>query len=67
MSSRTRDINTIRKIGLEALLERLGPVDMVEFMQQFDSGYGNYTRERSAWLDNISIETIIKQARTKRG
>ena len=41
MSSRTRDINTIRKIGLEALLERLGPVDMVEFMQQFDSGYGN--------------------------
>ena len=62
MSSKTRDINTIRKIGLEALLERLGPVDMVEFMQQFDSGYGNYTRERSAWLD-----TIIKQAKTKRG
>lgn len=47
-------------MGLEALLEKLGPVDMVEFMQQFDSGYGNYTKERHAWLDNISIETIIK-------
>jgi hypothetical protein len=60
MNSKTRDINTIRKMGLEALLEKLGPVDMVEFMQQFDSGYGNYTKERHAWLDNISIETIIK-------
>ncbi len=67
MNSKTRDINTIRKMGLEALLEKLGPVDMVEFMQQFDSGYGNYTKERYAWLDNISIETIIKQAKTKKG
>jgi len=67
MSSKTRDINTIRKMGLEALLEKLGPVDMVEFMQQFDSDYGNYTKERYAWLDNISIETIIKQAKTKKG
>ena len=66
MSSKTRSINTIRKIGLEALLEKLGPVDMVEFIQQFDSGYGNYTRERSAWLDNIGIETIIKQAKTEK-
>lgn len=66
MISKTRDINTIRKIGLEALLEKLGPVDMVEFMHQFDSGYGNYTKERSAWLDNIGIEAIIKQAKTKK-
>ncbi len=66
MSSKARSINTIRKIGLEALLEKLGPVDMVEFIQQFDSGYGNYTRERSAWLDNIGIETIIKQAKTEK-
>lgn len=30
---------------------------MAEFMRQFDSGYGNYTKERHEWLDGIDIET----------
>jgi len=66
MSRTIRDLGTIRRMGIEALTEKLGPVGMVEFIRQFDSGYGNYTKERSEWLDSIDIEAIVKQAEAKR-
>jgi len=66
MSSIARDLGTIRRMGIEALTEKLGPVGMVEFIRQFDSGYGDYTKERHEWLDDIDIETIVKQAEAKR-
>ena len=64
--SKTRDLSVIRRMGIEALTEKLGPVGMVEFLRQFDSGYGDYTKERSAWLDNMDIGAIVKQAEAKR-
>ena len=67
MSSITSgDLGTIRRMGIEALTEKLGPVGMVEFIRQFDSGYGDYTKERHEWLDGINIETIVKKAEAKR-
>lgn len=51
-------MNSIRRQGINALTEKLGPVGMVEFMRQFDSGYGDYTKERHVWLENLSIEDI---------
>lgn len=66
MSRTTRDLGTIRRMGIEALTEKLGPVGMVEFIRQFDSGYGDYTKERHEWLDDMDIETIVKEAEAKR-
>lgn len=66
MSRTTRDLCTIRRMGIAALTEKLGPVGMVEFIRQFDSGYGDYTKERHKWLDNIDIDTIVKQAEANR-
>jgi hypothetical protein len=56
-----KDMSTIRKMGIEALNEKLGPVGMVEFMRQFDSGYGDYTKERHNWLDGLTIEDISSE------
>ncbi|WP_206809051.1 hypothetical protein [Paradesulfitobacterium ferrireducens] len=66
VNSAIRDLGTIRRMGIEALIEKLGPIGMVEFIRQFDSGYGDYTRERQEWLDGLDIETIVKQAEAKR-
>ncbi len=54
----------IRKKGIEALNNALGPVGMVRFLHQFDSGAGDYTKERHLWLKENNIDTIeedIKQ------
>lgn len=58
--------NEIRSAGIEALVKSLGPTGMVRFLQQFDKGSGDYTRERSEWLSQFTledIERVIKQRR----
>ena len=53
----------IRNVGIKALQEALGPVGMVKFMQQYDMGYGDYTREKQEQPD-ISldeIDTLLKK------
>ncbi len=47
----------IRNVGIKALQEALGPVGMVKFMQQYDMGYGDYTREKQDQQD-ISLDEI---------
>ncbi|MHB1420657.1 MAG: hypothetical protein ACYCX4_13940 [Bacillota bacterium] len=55
--------NQIRKAGIEALAKTLGPVGMTRFIQQFDSGKGDYTMEREQWLEKVSIEQVVKGVR----
>ena len=61
----TKDVNSIRRLGIDALTERLGPIGMIEFMRQFDSGYGDYTKERHSWLDNLTLEDICNEIKSK--
>ena len=65
MESDIRSFNEIRKLGIDALAEALGPVDMARFLQSFDLGSGNYIKERSKWLDQ-SLEEILEVIKRKR-
>ena len=60
MSSKTdvRSTEKIRKIGIEALAEALGPLDAVRFLQSFDLGRGDYTKERSHVL-GLTLDEIF--------
>jgi hypothetical protein len=44
--------------GFEALIAALGYADAVRFIRQFDSGTGDYTRDRQQWLDALSLEDV---------
>ena len=50
----------IRNVGIKALQEALGPVGMVKFMQQYDMGYGDYTKEKQEQQEqqDISLDEI---------
>ena len=37
---------SIREAGLKALNDALGPVGAARFMQQFEDGHGDYTKEK---------------------
>jgi hypothetical protein len=47
----------IRKTGLQALRDALGPVGMVRFIQQYENGYGDYTKEKYQQPD-LTVEEI---------
>ena len=57
---------TIRKLGLEVLAKALGPVGMVRFLQQFDTGVGDYTKQRAKWLKDLDIEMIVKEIKVRK-
>ncbi|WP_029666551.1 hypothetical protein [Candidatus Fervidibacter sacchari] len=49
--------------GIKALVRELGVTGMVRFLQQFELGAGDYTRERHKWLKGKSIEKIVAEIR----
>ena len=61
MSYRLRTPSELRRAGLKALVDALGPVDAVRFMQQFESGDGDYTAERHKILGNPSLDDVLHE------
>ena len=49
---KVKTLHEIHDEGMDALRKTLGPVDMVRFIQMFDQGKGDYTKERKQWLSN---------------
>ena len=67
MNTETMTLEQIRAEGLEVLERHLGPDGMTRFLQQFETGWGDYTKERHKWLKETSVEAvaekIVKQRR----
>lgn len=66
MSTQTLSPSILRKLGLEALTKALGPVGMARFLQQFETGMGDYTKERAQWLEDLDVKTIIGKIKDRR-
>ena len=50
----------VRSAGLQVLAESLGPVGFARFIQQFENGYGDYTKEKYSFprltFDDLDVE-----------
>ena len=55
----------IRRAGLKALLDRLGVAGTIRFLQQFDPGDGDYTRERHEWLCGLTVDEIAHEIESR--
>jgi len=51
---------------LEALARELGPEEMVRFLQQFETGHGDFTVERQQWLGKMGVRTLAEEIRRRR-
>lgn len=66
MNRQPMSLEQIRIAGMEALARELGMVGMMRFLQQFETGYGDYSKDRHQWLDNQDMDTVLKRIREKR-
>ena len=55
----------IRARGLRALARELGPVGLIRFLQQYQTGTGDYTRERKNLLAGVTMDDIARELRKK--
>jgi hypothetical protein len=64
-----KTISEIRKEGIHALTKTLGPIDMARFIQSYETGTGDYTKERHEWLpdnlDDVKAGLVERQKKRK--
>jgi hypothetical protein len=48
--------------GLAALVKALGWVNAVRFLQQYEAGEGDYTKERSSILPDWDADTVVRES-----
>jgi hypothetical protein len=56
----------VRQAGLDALFRELGPAGMAEFLLQFESARGDYSKERHRWLDGQDVDTLVRKIQRRR-
>ena len=61
MNAHTMTLDEIRQVGVAALVEVLGPAGAVRFLQQFDTGKGDYTDARQQILGNPTVDELIRE------
>jgi hypothetical protein len=66
MTTETLTLYEIRTIGFEALLRELGPAGAIRFIQQYETGHGDYTRDRKKLLPKKSVREIGREIMKKR-
>ncbi len=66
MNATTMTLEQIRLTGLKALYRDLGAVGLIRFLQQFETGYGDYTAERHLWLRERTVQEITQEIERQR-
>ena len=66
MNPKRMTLEQIRLAGLKALSDELGPVGLVRFLQQFETGHGDYTADRHRWLGNPTVQTLAQEIERRR-
>lgn len=59
MNAQTMTLDQIKKVGIDALIQYLGVVGMIRFLQQSETGWGDYTKDREKWLNDPDLNELF--------
>lgn len=59
MSAHLQPIAETSEKATNALVQELGVVDTIRFLNQFRAGSGNYTQDRAKLFSGMSVKSII--------
>ena len=62
----TRAPVEIERLGFAALCDGLGMADALRFLQQFDLGHGDYTKERAHLFGQDTVESLYREIEMRR-
>jgi hypothetical protein len=61
MRVQTKPLNDINKEAIDILCQRIGLVNTVRFVNQFSTGYGNYTEEREQLFAHMTLDDVVSE------
>ena len=66
MTVQPRPLSEVTHDAIRLLARELGVVETARFLNQFGAGYGDYTKERAALFEGVTLEELIEGARQYR-
>lgn len=66
MIAEARPLAEITQEAIRILYREIGVVNTVRFINQFTTGYGNYTEERSELFANQTLDELIEEIKQRR-
>ena len=63
MTVQTKPLSEITEQAIELLTKELGLVATLRFLNQFTTGSGNYTEEREALFNDLTLEDALTAMR----
>lgn len=66
MNTQNLTANQIYELGIEALVTKVGAAGMIRFLDQHETGKGNYSVDRDQWLTVPDVETLASQIQRAR-
>lgn len=61
-----KPLNEVTRQALEVLTKEIGIADTLRFLNQFTSGYGNYTEEREKLFEGMELNQILEEMKKSR-
>ncbi|MDJ0658791.1 MAG: hypothetical protein QNJ42_04805 [Crocosphaera sp.] len=61
MKSNTKSLQEITEQAIKILSKEMGIADTIRFLNQFSSGYGNYTQERDTIFQDLTLDDILNR------
>ena len=59
MNAKIKPMSLVNENATDILVREMGVVDTIRFISQFSSGCGNYTEERRAMVDSMTLEEVF--------
>ena len=59
MNVQVKPLSEITRHAIDLLSKEMGIVDTVRFLSQFTTGYGDYTVEREALFQDLTLDEIL--------
>jgi len=63
MSVPAKSLTDITSQALHVLAREIGAADTMRFLGQFSTGTGNYTEERAALFDHLTLDDVLAEIR----
>jgi hypothetical protein len=63
---KSMSLHEVRAKGYRALYDALGPLGMLQFLQQFDKGSGDYTKERKEIFKDKTLDGIAAEIKARK-
>jgi hypothetical protein len=59
-------LTEITRSAIHLLCREMGLVNTVRFINQFSTGYGNYTEERAELYGDMTVDSIVTEIKRQR-